>query len=85
MDCMTALEVSCSEPPKGSPHGERLDDVKDPRRSCRADDSAVEDRNRGLQRRDGVLRTATVLTTLHRMHVLNNGRTPLATPQQELL
>jgi hypothetical protein len=52
--------------------------------SGRADDSAVDDWNRDLQRRDGVLRTATVLTTLHRMHVLNPGRTPLATPQQEL-
>jgi hypothetical protein len=53
--------------------------------SGRADDSAVEDRNRGLQRRDGVLHTATVLTTLHRKHILNAGHAPLATPQQELL
>jgi len=52
--------------------------------SCRADDCAVDDRYRDLQRRDAVEGTAAVLTTLHRMNVLSFGRNSVATPQQEL-
>ena len=51
--------------------------------SCRADECAVIDRHRDLQRRDGVHCTATVLTTLHRVCVRTLRRIPLATPQQE--
>jgi hypothetical protein len=51
--------------------------------SCRADDSAVDDRDRDLQCRDEVLRTPTVLTTLHQIYVHYMERTLVATPQQE--
>ncbi len=84
MDCMTVSEVNGNASPSRSLMCERRDDVKGPRLVSLCRRSAVDDRVRGLQRRGGVLRTATVLTALHRMHVLNLGRAPLATPQQEL-
>jgi hypothetical protein len=53
--------------------------------SGRAGDASVDDRDSGLQRRDGVQCTPTVLTTLHQVNVLESGPALVATPQQEMI